>query len=145
MGTHEQDGIAHTMSGSDVDESASMRLAVLTSARLTVGNNWTTLREPLLEPLAAHPGGRLIAPPELRTSELGDWKATLSDVRRCDAVFWMQMSSRPETAITVASLARPRTHRSAVVIDAWRSALPKIGTLAVAQRLRPCFVFFREG
>lgn len=42
-------------------------------------------------------------------------------------------------------MVRPRARRSAFVVDAWQPSLTKIGALAVAQRLDPCFVAFREG
>jgi hypothetical protein len=57
----------------------------------------------------------------------------------------MQGASRPELPIFIASLLRGRTRRSAFVVDAWGHLLTKIGTLAVLQRLDPCFVAFREG
>ena len=43
------------------------------------------------------------------------------------------------------SASRGIARRTAFVVDAWRPALSKIGALAVAQRLDPCFVAFREG
>lgn len=57
----------------------------------------------------------------------------------------MQGSARPELPVTVASLAAPLAQRSAFVVDAWKGSLMKIGALAIAQRLNPCFVAFREG
>jgi len=122
-----------------------MRLAVLSNERLSSSTHWSALRRPLLEPLASHPGGQLVSPPELAISQLREWRATFGQVRRADALFWMQMSARPETALSFASIARPLAQRSTVVIDAWRPSLPKIAALAIAQRMRPCFVFMREG
>src|SRR6185295_3813552 len=87
----------------------------------------------------------MVEPPPLAWSHRADWRRTVGQLRGADALFWMQMSSRPETAISVASLARPLAQRSAVVIDAWKPAVPKIGAIAIAQRMRPCFVFMREG
>jgi len=40
---------------------------------------------------------------------------------------------------------RGPVRRSAFVVDAWAYLLPKIGMLASAQRLNPCFVAMREG
>jgi len=57
----------------------------------------------------------------------------------------MQGSSRPEVPVWALSATRPTIRRSAFVVDAWRPVLTKIGFLAVAQRLDPCFVAFREG
>lgn len=57
----------------------------------------------------------------------------------------MQGSARPELPLWALSAMRPTARRSAFVVDAWRPALGKIGALAVAQRLNPCFVAFREG
>ena len=107
--------------------------------------NWTTLGPPLLEPLAAHPGARLIAPPPVTWAHRSQWRTAVGDLRRSDAVFWMQGSARPELPLWALSMTKPTIRRSALVVDAWRPAVDKIGRLAVAQRLDPCFVAFREG
>ena len=121
-----------------------MRLAALSNAELQPWVNWTTLGPPLLEPLAAYPGGQFIAPPPFSWQRRGDWLAALRRVRQCDTLFWMQGSSRPELPLWALSASKPTIRRSAFVIDAWRPALIKIGMLAVTQRLNPCFVAFRE-
>jgi hypothetical protein len=122
-----------------------VRLAALSNAELRPGVNWTTLGPPLLGPLARYPGGQLIAPPPLRWQCRGQWRAAIRQFRQADAVFWMQGSARPETPLLALSATRPGIRRSAFVVDAWQPALTKIGVLAVAQRLDPCFVAFREG
>jgi hypothetical protein len=121
-----------------------MRLAALSNERLQPWTNWTTLGPPLLRPLAAYPGGLLIQPPTLDWRAAGEWRAVVRAFRRCDTAFWMQGSSRPETPVWALSATRMAVRRSAFVIDAWRPALGKIGYLAVAQKLSPCFVAFRE-
>ena len=122
-----------------------MRLAALSNNELDPWVNWTTLGPPLLEPLAGYPGGRLIAPPPFRLDRRAEWLTALRVFRRSDAVFWMQSSARPELPLWALSAAKLTLRRSAFVVDAWRPALSKIGALAVAQRLNPCFVAFREG
>jgi hypothetical protein len=122
-----------------------MRLAVLSNSRLDPWVNWTTLGPPLLEPLAAHPGGRLIAPPPLRWERRAQWRAAARALRGADTLFWMQGSARPELPLWALAALRPTTRRSAFVVDAWRPAVTEIGMLAMAQRLNPCFVAFREG
>jgi hypothetical protein len=57
----------------------------------------------------------------------------------------MQDGSLPEAPLWALSATKPTIRRSAFVVDAWRPAVAKIGRLAVAQRLDPCFVAFREG
>jgi Glycosyl transferases group 1 len=121
-----------------------VRLAVLSNAGLQPRINWTTLGPPLLEPLAAHPGGQLIAPPPLRRLLDSEWRAVARRARQSDATFWMQSSSHPEMPIWILSALKPTVRRSAFVVDAWRPALTKIGVLAAAQRLDPCYVAFRE-
>ncbi|HXX18195.1 MAG TPA: glycosyltransferase [Candidatus Acidoferrum sp.] len=107
--------------------------------------NWTTLGPPLLQPLASQNDGRLIAPPDFRYGNWGDWQRVLRAVWASDTLFWMQGPSRPEWPILVASLARGPVRRSAYVIDAWKYIITKIGTLATVLKLDPCFVAFREG
>ncbi len=107
--------------------------------------NWTTLGPPVLKPLAANRNARLIVPPPVAFRNRGRWLDVLRDVRSSDTLFWMQGSSRPEVPVHLASFLRPRARRAAFVVDAWKYALGKIGTLAVAQGLDPCFVAFREG
>lgn len=122
-----------------------MSLAVLSNERLNPAINWSTLGPPLLSPLADHPGARLIAPPPLGWSYRDGWRRALRHVRESDAMFWMQSASHPETPVWALSATRPTVRRSAFVVDAFRPLLTKIGVLAVAQRLDPCFVAFREG
>lgn len=122
-----------------------MRLAALSNAELEPWVNWTTLGPPLLESLAARPGGELIAPPPFCWQRRSEWLAAIRRVRECDTVFWMQGSSRPELPLWALSAVKPTVRRCAFVVDAWRPALPKIGRLAVMQKLNPCFVAFREG
>jgi glycosyltransferase involved in cell wall biosynthesis len=123
-----------------------MRLIALANDELHPWVNWTTLGPPLLRPLAAFPGGQLIAPPpDLRWRRRADWWAAVRQFRQSDTTFWMQGASRPEVPLWALSATKPTIRRSAFVVDAWRPALTKIGFLAVAQRLDPCFVAFREG
>lgn len=122
-----------------------MRLAVLSNSELQPAVNWTTLGPPLLEPLSACPGGQLIAPPSFSWQRRSEWLAAIRGLRQSDTVFWMQASSRPEMPLWALSAVKPSIRRSAFVVDAWRPALPKIGRLAVMQKLSPCFVAFREG
>jgi hypothetical protein len=122
-----------------------MRLAALSNAKLEPWINWSTLGPPLLHPLAAYPGSQLIAPPPLRWEHRRQWRAAIRHCRQADTMFWMQGSARPEAPLMTLSATRPGVRRSAFVIDAWRPGLTKIGMLAVAQRLDPCFVAFREG
>jgi hypothetical protein len=122
-----------------------MHLAVLSNERLNPWVNWTTLGPPLLKPLARHENVRLVAPPFFRLDNFRQWKDVWRDVRASDTLFWMQSSSRPESPVHLASFARPRARRSAFVVDAWKHSVTKIGTLAMLQRLNPCFVAFREG
>jgi glycosyltransferase involved in cell wall biosynthesis len=121
-----------------------MRLGVLSNDRLDPWINWTTLGPPLLNALAAHDGGVLISPPFLKASNHSEWRSTLQRASGADTLFWMQGASRPEMPLFVLSALRGRVRRAAYVIDAWKPILTKIGALAVAQRLDPCFVAFRE-
>ncbi len=121
-------------------------IATLSNRNLDPGTNWPTLGPPLLEPLAELSGRPIVAPPPFRPLDLAAWRRSLRAVQDADRVFWMQISARPEWPVWLTAHARllRRTRRSALVIDGWRPALDKIGKLAVAQRLDPCFVAMRE-
>jgi hypothetical protein len=122
-----------------------MKLGVFSNERLHPWVNWTTLGPPFLHPLAARESARLIAPPPWSLKRTGEWRETFDNVRTSDALFWMQGASRPELPILAPALLRGNVRRSAFVVDAWKHLITKIGTLAVLQRLDPCFVAFREG
>lgn len=121
-----------------------MRLAVLSNAALDPWVNWSTLGPPFLQPLAEHPCTTLLRPPPLKWSNRSAWAHTIGQVRKADTLFWMQSSSHPELPLWTASAFKPSARRAAFVVDAWQPLLNRIGTLAVAQRLNPCFVAFRE-
>jgi hypothetical protein len=121
-----------------------MRLGVLSNERLDPWVNWTTLGPPLLRPLAANIGAELIAPPPFGGTHISEWGAVAKRCMSAEALFWMQGSARPELPVHVASFLAGRAKRAAFVVDAWRPALTKIGLMAVAQRLDPCFVAYRE-
>jgi hypothetical protein len=122
-----------------------MRLAVLSNENLNPWINWSTLGPPLLRPLAAHEGATFLAPPPFAAGSLGAWFSLAGRLRKADTLFWMQGSARPEYPVWAASLLRGFVRRSAFVVDAWKPSIGKIGALAVAQRLNPCFVPFLEG
>lgn len=122
-----------------------MRLAVLSNEKLGVWVNWSLLGPPLLHPLSKQGNASLIAPLPLAAANWRDWLATFKTISKADTLFWMQGSARPEIPVSLASIAAPLARRSAFVVDAWKGSLTKIGILAVAQRLDPCFVAFREG
>jgi len=121
-----------------------VKLGVLSNDRLAPTINWTTLGPPLLKPLASSPDADLVSPPPLDYRNWKEWRSVLCRVRSFDTLFWMQGSSRPESAVWLPSALAGRAHRSAFVVDAWRPVLGRIGALAIAQRLDPCFVAFRE-
>jgi hypothetical protein len=121
-----------------------MRLGVFSNEGLNPWVNWTTLGPPFLKALAANQNARLIVPPYLKFANFREWRGVLRETHSADTLFWMQMASRPETPIHLAALSRGVVRRSAFVVDAWKHLLAKIGTLAVLQRLDPCFVAFRE-
>jgi len=121
-----------------------MQIAVLSNERLKPWINWSTLGPPLLHRMAERPDVALIAPPLFGATNAREWWQTMKEVSKANTLFWMQGSARPEWPIVAAPLARGPARRSALVIDAWKPALSKIGIAAVAQRLNPCFVTYRE-
>lgn len=122
-----------------------MSLAVLSNEGLNPQVNWTTLGPPLLHRLADRPEAELFCPPPASRQNLRELARLARRARHHRSVFWMQGSARPELPVWMLSAARLRQRRSAFVVDAWRPQLDRIGRLATAQRLDPCFVAFREG
>ena len=121
-----------------------MRLGVMSNERLNPWVNWSTLGPPLLHPLASNPGARLIAPPPIARQNLQAWGEVFRDMRSVDTLFWMQGSARPEFPVHLATALAGFSRRAAFVVDPWKPAINKIGWLALAQRLNPCFVPYRE-
>ena len=121
-----------------------MELGLLSNALLNPSVNWTTLLPPLFSGLAGQPGVRTVAPPPLAWERRREWGGVRSQLKACDALFWVQLSSRPSGAIHFASYVNLRARRSNLVVDAWKSSLTKIGIAATIERLDPCFVAFRE-
>ncbi len=122
-----------------------MKLALLSNDRLSPYINWTTLAPPLFTELAEAHGAEIVSPPRISLTALHEWNEARAAIRKADTIFWMQGSARPEIPVHIASVMKFRLRRSAFVIDAWRPALGRIGLLATAQALDPCFVAFREG
>ena len=121
-----------------------MRLGVLSNRNLNPHVFWSAMGAALLEPLAEKGNGNLIAPPRLTYQNKNEWRRVLRGVCSADTLFWMQIASRPEVPLFVASLLAGFSRRSAFVIDAWRVSHTKIGLLAMLQQLDPCFIVYRE-
>ena len=121
-----------------------MKLGLLSNQKLNPWINWSTLGPPLLSAIARNGDAELISPPPLGKSSFGQWSRVCAQARRADTLFWIQPSARPELEIHLAAFSKLNLRRSAYVYDAFKPSLDKIGLLATAQRLNPCFVAFRE-
>src|SRR5262245_2905140 len=121
-----------------------MRLAALSNDRLNPWISWRALAPPLLNALASRHDAVLASPPGLAWANRAEWLRVLRAMRGADTLFWLQWSARPELPVWLLAGMLPLARRSAYVLDAWRPHLRKIGTLAVMQRLDPCFVAYRE-
>ena len=121
-----------------------MELGLLSNSALNPSVYWTTLLPPLFSGLALHPGVRTIAPPPLAWERRSEWGQIRSQVKACDALFWIQLAARPLPPIHVASYLNVRARRSNFILDAWKPSLTKIGLAATVERLDPCFVAYRE-
>jgi Glycosyl transferases group 1 len=122
-----------------------MELGLLSNSALSPSVYWTTLLPPLFSGLALQPGVRTIAPPPVAWERRREWGAVRSEVKGCDALFWIQLAARPSGPIHLASYLNLRARRSNFVLDAWKPSLTKIGLIATVERLDPCFVAYREG
>jgi Glycosyl transferases group 1 len=121
-----------------------MELGLLSNSALNPSVYWTTLLPPLFSGLGDQPGVRTIAPPPLTWDQRSEWGKIRSQVRGCDALFWIQLAARPNGPIHLASYLNLGARRSNFVLDAWKPSLTKIGLVATVERLDPCFVAYRE-
>ena len=87
---------------------------------------------------------RIVEPPPVSWSNRAAWKKVRSQIKACDTLFWLQLSSRPASAVHLASLNRLAARRANFVIDAWKPVVTKIGLAATIERLDPCFVAYLE-
>jgi hypothetical protein len=121
-----------------------MELGLLSNSALNPSVYWTTLLPPLFSGLGDQPGVRTIAPPPLTWDQRSEWGKIRSQVKGCDALFWIQLAARPNGPIHLASYLNLGARRSNFVLDAWKPSLTKIGLVATVERLDPCFVAYRE-
>ena len=121
-----------------------MELGLLSNSALNPSVYWTTLLPPLFSGLALQPGVRTIAPPPLAWERRSEWGKVRSQVKGCDALFWIQLAARPNGPIHLASYMNLGARRSNFVLDAWKPSLTKIGLVATVERLDPCFIAYRE-
>jgi hypothetical protein len=121
-----------------------VELGLISNSALNPSVYWTTLLPPLFSGLADQPGVRTIAPPALAWEQRSEWGKIRSQVKGCDALFWIQLAARPNGPIHLASYLNLGARRSNFVLDAWKPSLTKIGLVATIERLDPCFVAYRE-
>jgi hypothetical protein len=125
-----------------------MRLTMVSHLGVKVLPVWQTLLPPMEERLSSREDSTVVRPPALRRPtfrrDLPAWLSAIRTLRRSEAVFWLQMSSKPELPLWPLLYTSPGARRSAWVIDSWRPQLRKIGVLAEIQRLSPLFVGMQQ-
>jgi hypothetical protein len=121
-----------------------MELGLISNSALNPREYWSTLLPPLFSGLALQPGVRTIAPPPVAWERRGAWGEVRSQMKGCDALFWIQLAARPDRSIHLASYLNLRARRSNFILDAWKPSLTKIGLVATVERLDPCFIAYRE-
>ena len=121
-----------------------MELGLISNSALNPSVYWTTLLPPLFSGLENQPGVRTIAPPPLAWERRSEWREIRSQLKECDALFWIQLAARPIGSIHLASYLNMRARRSNFILDAWKPSLTKIGLVATVERLDPCFIAYRE-
>ena len=123
-----------------------MRVAVLTNDELSPRINWSTLGPPLTGALSTIKGFDRYSP--LPLNSFNGVKHDLSlrrSVSGYEAVFWMQLSLRPEKEVSGTNIFAQGVHRFAYIIDAWPYVLPRAGRALTIQGVDTCFVAFRQG
>ena len=121
-----------------------MKLGLLSNSALNPEVYWTTVLPAVSSGLALQPGVRAIAPPPFAWERRSEWSKVRSQVKACDALFWIQLASRPPAPIHLASYMNLRARRSNLILDAWKPLLTKIGLAATVERLDPCLIAYRE-
>ena len=90
-----------------------MELGVLSYSLLVQREHGVYLQ--LLSALARQPGANIISPPPLEWKRRKEWGSARRQIGDCDALFWVQTSSRPPLAIEVATWMNLRARRSTFV------------------------------
>jgi hypothetical protein len=121
-----------------------VRLVAFSEEHLRPRFGWLTLGPPLLSALTDRQDATLVSPPPLAWSFRLEWRRAIQQVRRADTMFWLQWSARPAWQVLLLTGAAPAARRAAYVLDPWKPQLTKLGVAALAQRLAPCFVAYRE-
>jgi Glycosyl transferases group 1 len=121
-----------------------MELGLLSNSSTNPSVYWTTLLPPLFSGLAREPGVRIVSPPPIGWERREEWRKVRSQIKACDALFWIQLGARPTGAIHLASYMNLRARRANFVLDAWKPSLTKVGIAATVERLDPCFVAYRQ-
>ena len=111
---------------------------LISNSALNPSVYWTTL---LLPPLFSGLAGPTPGCPNDRASlaclweQRSEWGKIRSQVKGCDALFWIQLAARPNGPIHLASYLNLGARRSNFVLDAWKPSLTKIGLVATVERL----------
>jgi hypothetical protein len=121
-----------------------MELGLLSNSALNPEVYWTTVLPAVSSGLTLQRGVRAIAPPPFAWERRSEWSKVRSQVKSCDALFWIQLGARPIGPIHLASYLNLGARRSNFILDAWKPSLTKIGLVATIERLNPCFIAYRE-
>jgi hypothetical protein len=122
-----------------------MKLGLLSNMLVNSQPYWQSYVPPLFSAIAdGRTNVQIVEPPPVAWARRDAWKSVRSQVKACDTLFWLQLSSRPAPSIHLASLNRLGARRANFVIDAWKPVVTKIGIAATIERLNPCFVAYLE-
>lgn len=125
-----------------------MRLAVLSARDIDRATYWRNIAPPLEDALASQPDATLVVAPPFRRptlrSDQPSWLSAARTVRKADAVFWIQLHTRPPVPVWALGYISPRARRAAMMVDSWPALHWKLVAYAKAQKLAHCFVPFRS-
>ena len=122
-----------------------MELGLLSNMLVDRQPYWQAYVPPLFSGIAGRRDNvRIVEPPPFAWARPIGRKSVRSQVKACDTLFWLQLSSRPATEIHLASLNRLGARRANFIIDAWKPVVSKIGMAATIERLDPCFIAYLE-
>ena len=95
-----------------------MKLGLLSNMLVNRQPYWQAYVPPLFSAIAGdRTNVRIVEPPAVAWMGNAAWKSVRSQIKACDTLFWLQLSSRPAPQIHLASLNRLTARRANFVID----------------------------
>lgn len=120
------------------------QLALLSNENLNPQINWTTLAPPLFDALSQVINTQIVAPEPFDPKRPLALYKQIAQALECQTSFGLQRSARLDTPLVVIANLAISTQKSVFVIDPWKPSLDKIHLAASLQRIKTCFIPYKE-